>query len=74
MMIKAEISKGKTHLEMRGATDDLIAEMACFVKAFAQTVLESVPEQHRNDIANALNMLMLEVLTDARKEEEVSSE
>lgn len=71
-MIKAEINKSKTHLEMRGAADDLIAEMACFVKAFEQTVLESVPEQHRNDMTNAINLLMLEVLTDARKEAEVS--
>lgn len=71
-MIKAEINKSKTHLEMRGAADDLIAEMACFVKAFAQTVLKSVPEQHRNDMTNAINLLMLEVLTDARKEAEVS--
>ena len=73
-MIKAEIDKCKTRLEMRGAADDLLAEMGCFVKAVFKSVLESVPEEIRNDIATATNLMMLEVMASAREEAEVSNE
>lgn len=73
-MIKAEINDSKSHLEMSGAADELLAEMGCFVKAVLKSVLESVPEEIRNDIATATNHMMLDVMADARKEAEVSSE
>lgn len=73
-MIKAEINKSKTHLEMRGAADELLAEMGCFVNAVLKSVLESVPEEIRNDIATATNLMMLEVMASARKEAEVRNE
>lgn len=73
-MIKAEIDKCKTRLEMRGEADELIAEMGCFVEAVFKSVLESVPEEIRNDIETATNLMMLEVMASAREEAEVSNE